>query len=84
VMKLIFAFGVAFELPVVITLLAKVGIVSSAALRKFRRFAYVGMFALAALITPPDAISMMSLAVPLVLLYEVSIVSARLVEPKEV
>ena len=84
VMKLIFAFGVAFELPVVITLLAKVGIVNSAALRKFRRFAYVGMFGLAAFITPPDAISMMSLAVPLVLLYEVSIVSARLVEPKEV
>ena len=84
VMKLIFAFGVAFELPVVLTLLAKVGIIDSAALRKFRRFAYVGMFGLAALITPPDAISMCSLAAPLVVLYEVSILCARLVEPKVV
>ncbi len=82
VMKLIFAFGVAFELPVVLTLLAKVGIINSGQLRKFRRFAYVGLVGLAALITPPDAISMLSLAVPLVALYEVSILSARMVEPK--
>jgi len=82
VMKLIFAFGVAFELPVVLTLLAKVGIIDSAQLKKFRRFAYVGMFGLAALITPPDAISMVSLALPLVALYEVSVICARIVEPK--
>lgn len=83
VMKLVFAFGVAFELPVVLTLLAKVGIIDSADLKRFRRFAYVGMFGLAALITPPDAISMVSLALPLIFLYEVSVISARLVEPKE-
>ena len=83
VMKLIFAFGVAFELPVVLTLLARVGIIDSADLKRFRRFAYVGMFALAALITPPDAISMISLALPLVVLYEVSVISARLVETRE-
>ncbi len=83
VMKLVFAFGVAFELPVVLTLLAKVGIIDSADLKRFRRFAYVGMFGLAALITPPDAISMVSLALPLIVLYEISVISARMVEPKE-
>ena len=83
VMKLIFAFGVAFELPVVLTLLAKVGIIDAGDLRRFRRFAYVGMFGLAALITPPDAISMVSLALPLLVLYEVSVIAARFVAPKE-
>ena len=84
VMKLIFAFGVCFQLPVLLTLLAKVGIVSSASLRKFRRYAYVGMFVVAAVLAPPDIITQCGLALPLIVLYEVSIVSARFVEPKPV
>ena len=84
VMKLIFAFGVAFQLPVLLTLLAKVGIVSSASLKKFRRYAYVGMFVIAAVLAPPDVLTQTGLAVPLVLLYEVSILCARFVERKRV
>ena len=84
VMKLIFAFGIAFQLPVLLSLLAKVGIVSSAGLKKYRRYAYVGMFIVAAIITPPDVITQTGLAVPLILLYEVSIQCARILEPKPV
>ena len=84
VMKLIFAFGLAFQLPVLLTLLAKVGIISSAGLKKYRRYAYVGMFIIAAIITPPDVITQSGLAIPLILLYEISIVTARWVEPKAV
>ncbi|GBR45844.1 MULTISPECIES: twin-arginine translocase subunit TatC [Neokomagataea] len=82
VTKMILAFGVCFELPVVLTLLARVGLVSVAQLKKFRRYAVVASFAVSAVIAPPDAITMLSLAVPLVALYEVSILTARLVEPK--
>ncbi|MGI4811159.1 MAG: twin-arginine translocase subunit TatC [Janthinobacterium lividum] len=84
VMKLIFAFGIAFQLPVLLSLLAKVGIVSSAGLKKYRRYAYVGMFVIAAVLTPPDVITQTGLAVPLILLYEVSIQCARILEPKPV
>ena len=84
VMKLIFAFGVAFQLPVLLTLLAKVGIVSSAGLKKYRRYAYVGMFVVAAIITPPDVITQTGLAIPMILLYELSIVTAGMVETKPV
>jgi sec-independent protein translocase protein TatC len=84
VMKLIFAFGVTFELPVLLTLLAKVGIVSSKGLRKFRRYAYVGMFVIAAILAPPDVITQTGLAIPLIGLYEISILCAKLVEPKPV
>jgi sec-independent protein translocase protein TatC len=84
VMKLIFAFGITFELPVLLTLLAKVGIVSSTSLRKFRRYAYVGMFVIAAILAPPDIITQCGLAVPLIALYEISILMARWVEPKPV
>lgn len=84
VMKLIFAFGIAFQLPVLLTLLAKVGIISSAGLKKYRRYAYVGMFVIAAIITPPDIITQVGLAIPLILLYEISVVTAGLVETKPV
>ncbi len=80
VMTLMFAFGLTFQLPVLLSLLGKVGIVSVKALKDMRRYAYVGLFAVAAVFTPPDAISMMSLAVPLVALYEVSVISVMLIE----
>jgi sec-independent protein translocase protein TatC len=84
VMKLILAFGIAFQLPVLLTLCAKVGIISSRGLKRYRRYAYVGCFIVAAVLTPPDVITQTGLAVPLILLYEISIFSARLVEPKPV
>jgi len=84
VMRLIFAFGLAFQLPVLLTLLAKVGIITSRGLKKYRRYAYVGMFIIAAIITPPDVITQTGLAVPLILLYEISIFTAGLVESKPV
>jgi sec-independent protein translocase protein TatC len=84
VMKLIFAFGITFELPVLLTLLAKVGIISSKGLKKFRRYAYVGMFVIAAILAPPDVITQTGLAIPLILLYEISIIAAKMVEPKPV
>ncbi len=84
VMKIIFAFGVAFELPVLLTLLGKVGILTSAGLKKHRRYAYVGCFIIAAILAPPDALTMCILAGPLLLLYEISVISVGWVEPKVV
>ncbi|MHA1109277.1 MAG: twin-arginine translocase subunit TatC [Alphaproteobacteria bacterium] len=82
VMQLIFAFGIGFELPVLLILLAKVGIVSSQGLADKRRYAIVGVFIAAAVLTPPDVISQIGLAVPIILLYELSIIGARMVEKK--
>jgi len=84
VMTLIIAFGLTFQLPVVLSLLAKVGIVTARALRDMRRYAIVGLFGVAAVFTPPDAFSMLSLAVPLVALYEISIFLVVLIERKRV
>jgi sec-independent protein translocase protein TatC len=84
VMRLIMAFGITFQLPVLLTLLAKVGIVSSKGLGRFRRYAYVGMFVVAAVLAPPDVITQCGLALPLIALYEISIFAARMVEPKPV
>jgi sec-independent protein translocase protein TatC len=84
VMRLIIAFGITFQLPVLLTLLAKVGIVSSKGLKRFRRYAYVGMFVVAAVLAPPDVITQCGLALPLLLLYEISIIAAKMVEPKPV
>lgn len=79
-MTVIFAFGIAFELPVILVLLTRVGLLSSAKLSTFRRYAIVLIFIVAAVITPPDVISQLSLAFPLMLLYEMSILGAKWVE----
>jgi sec-independent protein translocase protein TatC len=83
VMQMILAFGVAFQMPVLLTLLCRVGILDVATLRKGRRYAIVGMFVFAAIITPPDVISQIGLAVPLLALYELSILAAVWMAPKK-
>jgi sec-independent protein translocase protein TatC len=79
-MTVIFAFGIAFELPVILVLLTRVGLLSSVKLKSFRRYAVVLIFVAAAILTPPDVISQLSLALPLMVLYELSILGAKWVE----
>jgi len=82
VMKLILAFGISFQMPVALTLMARVGMLSSRGLAAARKYAIVGVFVLAAVVTPPDVISQIGLALPLILLYEGSIWACRYVEKK--
>jgi sec-independent protein translocase protein TatC len=80
VMTLIFAFGFCFELPVLLTLLGRVGIVTSQGLASARRYAIVAVVAVAAVVTPPDVFSQVSLSIPLIGLYEISIWCVRIIE----
>ena len=82
VMKLIFAFGLSFQLPVVLSLLARIGVINSTFLKERRKYVVVMIFAAAAILTPPDPITQIGLAVPLLILYELSIFSVNIIERK--
>lgn len=82
VMKLIFAFGLCFQMPVLLTLMARAGLATSAGMKAKRKYAIVGVFVFAAVITPPDVVSQIALAIPMLVLYEISIVCARMAEKK--
>ncbi len=83
VMQLILAFGICFELPVLLSLLVQVGIINTEQLKSKRRYAIVMAFVIAAVLTPPDPLSQVGLAVPLVLLYEISIWAGKLIEKRK-
>ena len=83
VTKLIFAFGLSFQLPVLLSLLAQVGFVDAEYLKKRRKYVIVIIFSVAALLTPPDPITQIGLAIPLLILYELSILSVKLIEKKK-
>ena len=82
IMRLIFAFGISFQLPILLNLLARIGIVISNYLKKTRRYVIVIIFTVAAILTPPDPITQVGLAIPLLFLYELSIITVRFTEKK--
>ena len=82
-MRLIFAFGISFQLPVLLSLLARVGFIDSQYLKKRRKYVIVIIFAIAAILTPPDPITQIGLGIPLLILYELSILSVRIIEKKK-
>ena len=83
IMRLIFAFGISFQLPIILSLLARIGVVDSDYLRLRRKYVVVIIFAIAAILTPPDPITQIGLALPLLLLYELSIFTVKFIEKKE-
>ncbi len=83
IMRLIFAFGISFQLPVLLNLLARIGVVNSEYLKKRRRYVIVMIFTIAAILTPPDPITQVGLAIPLLLLYELSILTVKFIENKK-
>ena len=82
IMKLIFAFGLSFQLPVVLSLLARIGMIDSQFLKERRKYVVVIIFAAAAILTPPDPVTQIGLAIPLLILYELSIFSVNIIEKK--
>jgi len=83
IMRLIFAFGLSFQLPVILNLLARIGIIDSKYLKERRRYFIVIIFAAAAILTPPDPVTQIGLAIPLLILYELSILSVKITEKKD-
>ena len=83
IMKLIFAFGLSFQLPVILSLLARVGFVDSVFLKERRKYVVVIIFVAAAILTPPDPITQIGLAIPLLILYELSIFSVKIIEKRK-
>jgi len=82
IMKLIFAFGLSFQLPVALSLLARIGVIDSKFLKERRKYVVVIIFTTAAILTPPDPITQIGLAIPLLILYELSIFSVNIIEKK--
>ena len=82
IMRLIFAFGISFQLPIILSLLARIGIIDSEYLKLRRKYVIVIIFAIAAILTPPDPITQIGLALPLLLLYELSILTVKFIEKK--
>jgi len=83
IMRLIFAFGISFQLPVLLSLLARVGFIDSEYLKKRRKYVIVLIFAFAAVLTPPDPITQIGLGIPLLFLYELSIFTVKIIEKKQ-
>jgi sec-independent protein translocase protein TatC len=83
IMRLIFAFGISFQLPVILSLLARIGVIDSLYLKKRRKYVVVIIFTIAAILTPPDPITQIGLALPLLILYELSILTVKMIENKK-
>jgi len=83
IMRLIFAFGISFQLPVLLSLLARVGFIDSDYLKKRRKYVIIIIFIVAAILTPPDPITQIGLGIPLLILYELSILSVKIIEKKK-